>query len=102
MPMRHSRGSPAMRITLCLGLFMVAVSARGAEAPRKPTQEEWQVVVNKATAYLKNSQKADGDWSESPRNLGVTGVVVTGLLQCNVSPDDEPAATGRKCIESLV
>src|SRR5438552_9430700 len=100
MPKRHSQGSPTMRFTLCLGLFMVAVPAPGADDPRKPTKEEWQLVVNKATAYLKNAQKADGDWSESPRNLGVTGVVVTGLLQCNVSPDDEPASKGLKYIES--
>jgi squalene-hopene/tetraprenyl-beta-curcumene cyclase len=89
-------------MTFCLGLFMFAVSARAADAPHKPTKDEWQAVVNKAMTYLQSTQKADGDWSESPRNLGVTGVVVTGLLQCNVSPDDEPAAKGLKYIESLV
>ncbi len=68
----------------------------------KPTAAEWQAVADKAVAYLKTTQKTDGSWSEAPRSMGVSGVVVTGLLQCGVSSDAPPAAAGLKYIESLV
>ncbi|CAN5289406.1 terpene cyclase/mutase family protein [soil metagenome] len=82
--------------------FALTQSATSADAPAKPTKEQWQAVVDKATAYLKSTQKADGEWSDPARSMGVTGVTVTGLLQCGVSSDDEPAAKGLKYIESLV
>lgn len=67
----------------------------------KPTKEQWQAVVDKATDYLKAHQDNGGGWS-TDRSIGVTGVVVTGLLECGKSPDDEPAAKGLKYIEGLI
>lgn len=63
---------------------------------------EWKASVDKAVAFLKANQKADGSWGTPPQSMGITGVVVTGLLQCGVSPDDEPAAKGLAYIETLV
>ncbi|MEO2088855.1 MAG: prenyltransferase/squalene oxidase repeat-containing protein [Gemmataceae bacterium] len=71
------------------------------EPARKPTKEEWQAVVDKAAKFLASKQDDKGGWS-SDKSIGVTGVVVTGLLQCGVSPDKEPAAKGLKFIEGLV
>lgn len=68
-----------------------------------PTSEDWNQVVDKLIAYLKSNQNADGSWGQAPRNRGVTGVIVTGLLQTGkVGADDEPAAKALKFIESLV
>jgi squalene-hopene/tetraprenyl-beta-curcumene cyclase len=59
-------------------------------------------VVRKAVAYLKSTQNADGSWSQPPQSMGKTGVIVTGLLKCGVSPDDETVRKGLAYIESLV
>ncbi len=70
-----------------------------------PTQDDWKKVTDKALDFLKGSQNPDGSWGpfQAFRNRGVTGVVVTGLLESGkVTPDEEPAAKGLKFIESLV
>lgn len=82
-------------------LAAVIPFAAAADPAPKPTKAEWQKVVDKATAFLKTTQDETGGWS-TKKNIGVTGVVVTGLLDCGASPDDEPAAKGLKFIESLV
>ena len=80
--------------------LLVAVSAAIVAAPpEKPA--DWQAVVGKAVGYLKASQDESGGWSTA-KNIGVTGVVTTGLLQCGVSPDDAPAAKGLAYIEALI
>ena len=80
---------------------LLAVPAFAQEKAKKPTKEEWQAVVDKATKFLASKQDDKGGWS-SDKNIGVTGVVVTGLLQCGASADAEPAAKGLKFIEGLV
>jgi squalene-hopene/tetraprenyl-beta-curcumene cyclase len=75
----------------------------GAAADRLgPDAKVWNDCVDKAYGYLKMDQASDGSWSKD-RNLGVTGVVVTGLLQTGkFGPDDPVVAKGLKFIESLV
>jgi squalene-hopene/tetraprenyl-beta-curcumene cyclase len=86
-----------------VGMAVVALPRSEAQPAEKPTKDQWDAVVRKAVAYLKSSQNPDGSWSQSPAGkLGGTGVIVTGLLQCGVSPDDEPAARGLKYVEGLV
>ena len=87
-----------MRFLLSFAVFTLALPAFGQE---KPTKEQWQAVVDKAVASLKKSQDENGGWS-TQKSIGVTGVVVTGLLQAGVKPDDEPVAKGLKFIESLI
>ncbi|QEL16057.1 prenyltransferase/squalene oxidase repeat-containing protein [Limnoglobus roseus] len=70
--------------------------------PAADPKAEWKATVDKGVAFLKAAQKPDGSWGTAPQSMGVTGVVVTGLLQCGVSPDEEPAAKGLAYIESLV
>lgn len=84
-----------------LPALLIAAPALPQEPAKKPTKEEWQVVVDKATTFLASKQGDKGGWS-SDKSIGVTGVVVTGLLQCGVSPDQEPAAKGLKFVEGLV
>jgi len=83
-------------------LVVVMTTSLGAQEPaKKPTKAEWQAVVDRATKYLASRQVDKGGWS-TDKSVGVTGVVVTGLLQCGASPDAEPAAKGLKYIESLI
>lgn len=91
---------------VCIGLLAaglaVAAPADPAPAPAaKVSPERWAAVVNKAVAYLKSTQDANGGWGTG-KNIGVTGVVVTGLLQSGTSADDAPAAKGLAYIETLV
>jgi squalene-hopene/tetraprenyl-beta-curcumene cyclase len=79
----------------------LAQPAKPASGTGKPTQAEWQAVVDKATKYLKDKQDDKGGWS-TDKNIGVTGVAVTGLLQTGTKPDAEPAAKGLKFIEGLI
>jgi len=82
-----------------LTLLMAVTAAVVAAPPEKPA--DWQAVVGKAVGYLKGTQDENGGWSTA-KNIGVTGVVTTGLLQCGVSPDDAPAAKGLAYIETLI
>src|SRR4051812_13094155 len=78
-----------------LALVLAAGSSRAAD--------DWDAVVDKAIAFLKTSQNADGSWGTPPRNGGITGVIVTGLLQTGkVTPDDPVVAKALKFIESLI
>jgi squalene-hopene/tetraprenyl-beta-curcumene cyclase len=81
--------------------FLLCLPASRAAAG--PSPDEWNRVVDKAIAYVKSTQNPDGSWGQEPRSRGVTGVVVTGLLQSGrVTPDDPSVAKALKYIESLV
>src|SRR5262245_55406138 len=83
--------------------ILVAVFAIGLSAGSSRAADSWDEIVDKAITFLKSSQNADGSWGTAPRNAGVTGIVVTGLLQTGkVTPDDPMVAKALKYIESLV
>jgi len=82
----------------CLTVLAVVVAAGSSRAA-----DDWDAVVDKAIAFLKTSQNADGSWGRPPQNRGVTGVIVTGLLQTGkATPDDPMVAKALKFIESLI
>jgi squalene-hopene/tetraprenyl-beta-curcumene cyclase len=84
-------------------LLCGAVALPPAAAPAQPPgADDVKAAVEKAAAYLKKTQNEDGSWSAKPRNRGVTGIVVYGLLRTGVKADEEPAAKGVKFIESLI
>jgi squalene-hopene/tetraprenyl-beta-curcumene cyclase len=83
--------------------LLVAVFALGLCAGTSRAADRWDEIVDKAISFLKSSQNADGSWGTPPRNAGVTGIVVTGLLQTGkVTADDPMVAKALKYIESLV
>ncbi len=82
-------------------VFALPLAAAEPALAKKPTLKEWQAVVDKATNSLKKSQDDTGGWS-TKKSIGVSGIVVTGLLQTGTNANDEPAAKGLKYIESLV
>lgn len=67
-----------------------------------PEPGEWNRVVDAAVRYLQTAQADDGSWSRD-RSPGVTGVVLTGLLQTGKVNAEHPlAARSLRYIESLV
>jgi squalene-hopene/tetraprenyl-beta-curcumene cyclase len=70
--------------------------------PAGPNPDDWGRVVDKAIMFLRSTQAEDGSWSKE-KSPGVTGVILTGLLQTGkVSPNDPMAEKALKYIESLV
>jgi squalene-hopene/tetraprenyl-beta-curcumene cyclase len=92
---------PVKRFPLFAAAVLFAAPVFAADPPKKPTREEWQAVVDKATKFLKDKQDEKGGWS-TDKSIGVTGVVVTGLLQSGARADGEPTAKGLKFVEGLV
>jgi squalene-hopene/tetraprenyl-beta-curcumene cyclase len=88
-----------LRAAFVAGAFSLAWATLAAAGP---APKQWDTVVDRAINYLKSSQAEDGSWSRE-KSVGVTGVVLTGLLETGkVGPDDPLAERGLKYIESLV
>jgi squalene-hopene/tetraprenyl-beta-curcumene cyclase len=90
--------------TVLLGAALCAIVAPLTAQPEKKSthEQEWNRVVDKAVAYCKNTQAADGSWS-GDKNPGVTGIVLTGMLQTGkVDKKDPMAEKALKYIESLI
>ncbi len=95
----------------CLTLAAVAILAASvvfgppAEAQGKkigPDAKVWNEVVGKAFDYLKDHQDDNGGWT-TKKTPGITGIVLTGMLETGkVTADDPVAAKALKYIESLV
>ena len=70
--------------------FLAAALAVGMLVPAAdagPNPDDWDRVVDKAIAYLRSTQADDGSWSKE-KSPGVTGVILTGLLDTGkVSPN---------------
>jgi squalene-hopene/tetraprenyl-beta-curcumene cyclase len=66
--------------------------------------KQWNEIVDKAIAFLRQQQNADGSWGQQEQEkVGATGLVLTGLLQTGkVGPDDPTVDRGLKYIESLI
>lgn len=67
-----------------------------------PDPEQYNKMVDRAIAFLRKQQAEDGSFSKE-RSLGITGVVLTGLLQSGrVDRSDPMVANGLKFVESLI
>jgi squalene-hopene/tetraprenyl-beta-curcumene cyclase len=64
-----------------MALLLFQARTEAASLPAKDAEEEkqWNETVDKAIAFLRKSQAEDGSFSKN-LSVGVTGVVVTGLL----------------------
>jgi squalene-hopene/tetraprenyl-beta-curcumene cyclase len=86
------------------GALCLLTAGRTAEPAKKGSADlqQWDRVVDKGIDYLRSTQAEDGTWSRG-KVPGVTGIVLTGMLQTGtVTPDDPAAARALKYIESLV
>lgn len=87
-------------LAAALGAAIAVCPPRAVDA--QPPADQWETTVKKAREYLQKSQNEDGSWSAKPQNLGVTGIVVTGLIRTGTKPSDAPVAKGIAFIETLV
>jgi squalene-hopene/tetraprenyl-beta-curcumene cyclase len=88
---------------LALAVAFVGVAALPAQSAKPgPDRKQWEATVDKAIAYLRRTQAADGSWGGAQK-MGVTGIVVTGLLKTGrVGPKDPMVEKALKYIESLI
>jgi squalene-hopene/tetraprenyl-beta-curcumene cyclase len=94
----------ALFATALLALSTGGASTSAADTAKKigPDPKQWDEVTDRAVKFLKTSQDDDGSWS-GKKSPGVTGIVLTGLLQTGkVSTKDPMAARALKYIESLI
>jgi squalene-hopene/tetraprenyl-beta-curcumene cyclase len=85
-----------------LAVSLTALAVAGLTLAAGPEPRQWQQTVDKAVNYLRTHQDPSGSWSHD-RSPGVTGIVVTGLLNTGrVTSDNEVSAKGLRYIESLV
>jgi squalene-hopene/tetraprenyl-beta-curcumene cyclase len=82
--------------TLTLGLAVQALPAAGADPA------EVKALSDKAIAFLKKQQKADGSFSDPRMGPGVTALAVAALIRHGVPSDDPVLAKALKYLESLV
>jgi len=98
--MRSPRWIVFLTLT-ALGL-LVLTAAGPAEAKAGPDPREWDRVVDKAIAYLKTTQEADGSWN-GKKSPGITGIALTGMLQTGKVTNKDPSAEkALKFVESLI
>src|SRR5262245_17189169 len=83
----------SLRIPLVIAILVTSSSARAADEPRAP---EVDAAVNKALAFLRQSQQREGCWlaagfgaAQSP---GVTGLCVMAFLSAGHTPTEGPHA----------
>jgi squalene-hopene/tetraprenyl-beta-curcumene cyclase len=100
--MRNIRWAGIALLVVPLSLLCVQADEPAKTAKAGPDAEEWNKVVDKGIAYLKKNQGRDGSWS-GDKNPGVTGIVLTGMLQTGtITADDPSAKQALKYIESLI
>ncbi|HMP59857.1 MAG TPA: terpene cyclase/mutase family protein, partial [Gemmatales bacterium] len=88
-----------------LGLSLLTGIAPGwtlVDDPEARSRRSWPEVVDAAIAYLRRAQGLDGSFS-GERNIGITGVVVTGLLgTARIDASDPMLAKALGYIEKLI
>ena len=84
-----------------LPIALIAVVALSSSA-RANEANEWDETVDKSVAYLRKTQAKDGSWG-GKQAVGVTGVIVTGLLRTGkVSAKDPMVDKALAYIETLI
>ena len=87
-----------------LGLVMLSCITQANGQPRAAgtADANWETMVAKATSFLRKAQADDGSFSKD-KSIGITGVVMTGLIKCGqIDMQDPMIAKGMGFIEKLV
>lgn len=69
-----------------------------ARAEEKQASADIKALREKGINFLKNTQAADGSWTNATQP-GITGLVLCGLLDAGVKPSDPVVAKGLKHLE---
>jgi squalene-hopene/tetraprenyl-beta-curcumene cyclase len=99
------RVSNAVVLAVVAGLALLPANAgarRAGAADVGPDPKDVQAMRDRAVAYLKAHQGADGSFSPRLAGPGVTAVVVAGLLRNGHSPDDPLVARGLAYMQKSV
>jgi squalene-hopene/tetraprenyl-beta-curcumene cyclase len=95
-------GASLRAAALVVAIAIFGMLSLPAAAAVGPDESAYNATVDKAIAFLRAQQAEDGSWAKD-RSLGITGIVVTGLLQAGrVDAKDPTVAKGLKFILSLV
>ncbi|MDR2761899.1 MAG: terpene cyclase/mutase family protein [Planctomycetaceae bacterium] len=66
-------------------------------------QSKLKIANEKAISFLRNKQAENGSWAASPRSgIGPTAVILTGLLNGGVKPDDPVIKKGLTFLEASI
>ena len=77
----------------CALALLLTPAVAWAENPK-----QWDATVDNALAYLRKSQEPNGAWSEK-KSPGITGVVLTGVLECErLAPDEHERFLDRNAV----
>jgi squalene-hopene/tetraprenyl-beta-curcumene cyclase len=86
-------------LTACC-LTLSAAFASAADVP-EVNSDDLQASKDKAVAFLRTTQAADGSWT-SPEQPGISGLVTTALLKSGVGPDDPPVKKALAHLETFI
>ncbi len=92
-------------LRLSLGLVVVTgliCSNLGTSLRAAPDAKDVQATLDKAIAYLKKSQTANGSWSAQRTGPGVTALIVAGMIRAGVPTDDPTLAKALAYLEKNV
>src|SRR5262245_31386596 len=91
----------ASTLTFSLLVLLALDTSADEKKPDSPAKE-WDGVVDKAISYLRSTQAEDGSWS-AKTSPGITGIVLTGMLQTGkIKAKDPSAEKALKFIEGLI
>jgi squalene-hopene/tetraprenyl-beta-curcumene cyclase len=92
-----------VRCVFSLSAFgIVALAGFSQPAAKGPTAKDIKAVADKAAAYLKSTQQADGSFSPGFATPGITSVVAAALLKNGATPKDPVVAKSLKYLEGKV
>jgi Squalene-hopene cyclase C-terminal domain len=86
---------------LAISSFSVAATKAGDQNPG-PTAKDVQPLIDKAMAFLKTQQAADGSFSSKRAGPGITAVVVAALLRNGQSPKEPVIERALQYLEKSV
>jgi squalene-hopene/tetraprenyl-beta-curcumene cyclase len=85
-----------------LAACLFAAVARAGDGAAEPTAKDAQQILDKAAAFLKTQQAADGSWSAKQTGPGVTALIVAALLRNGQSPKEPMIAKAIAYLEKSV
>jgi squalene-hopene/tetraprenyl-beta-curcumene cyclase len=102
------QGEQPMKSALCVttvltaALLASAAAARAGDKEPAPTAEEVRAVLDKAAAYLKSHQEANGAFSPKRAGPGITALVAAALLRAGRTESDPVVAKALQYLEKQV
>jgi len=91
-----ARSHKTLAGALCAAVLLACPLARGAV-----TSDEVKGAVQRALAYLRQTQRPDGSWSGGGHQGGTTALAVLGMLHAGVPGNDPAVARGLAALDRV-